>query len=104
MIMRSRFLIVAVATPIALWSGQSLSEEAVDFDELNGLLAYPEEYFSTPTSDPAEPGISLNDYVDDGRGDVSRWESREGRRTLSREVWTDESGEGKARLGIGRNF
>ena len=76
-----------------------------DFDELNGLLAYPEEYFSASPSGAGASGIVPSDYLEDGRGDVLRWENREGRRTISREVWNDETdGEGKARLGIGRNF
>ena len=105
MITRSKVLIIAAMTPIALWSGQSKSEEAVDFDELNGLLAYPEEYFSSPPLDTDAPSIYQNDYFDDRRGDVTRWESREGGGILSREVWKDdESGEGKARVGIGARF
>ncbi len=105
MIMRSKVLIIAVITPIALWSGQSMSEEAVDFDELNGLLAYPEEYFSAPSPDADAPSILQNDYVDDRRGDVTRWENRDGGGIVSREVWKDEdSGEGKARVGIGARF
>ena len=105
MITRSKVLIIAAMAPIALWSGHVMSEEAVDFDELNGLLAYPEEYFSAPPADTDAPSIMQNDYVDDRRGEVTRWESQEGGGIVSREVWKDEdTGEGKARVGIGARF
>ena len=105
MITRSKVLIISAMAPIVLWSGHVMGEEAVDFDELNGLLAYPEEYFSAPPPDTDAPGIIQNDYLDDNRGDVTRWESREGGSILSREVWKDDvSGEDKARVGIGAKF
>ena len=104
-VVRTRFLIAAVLFPAVLWPGQGLAQEIVDYDELNGLLAYPEEYFPSNAAEPSGSGIYSNEYVDDTRGDVSRWESQEGRRTISRETWNDEAtGEGTARIGIGRNF
>jgi len=42
--------------------------------------------------------------LSDERGDVSRWEYRKKNRIITREVWTDENGEPKGRLGIGRQF
>ena len=105
MITRSKVLIFAAMAPIVLWSGHVMSEEAVDFDELNGLLAYPEEYFASPPPVTDAPSIIQNEYFEDRRGDVTRWESREGGGIVSREVWKDEeSGEGKARVGIGARF
>jgi hypothetical protein len=102
---RSSFLIVASVVPTLLWSGMSYGEEPVDFDALNGLLAYPEEYLSTAPSETIEPGANVDQYHSDGRGDVTRWEYRQGRSSITREVWNDnETGEPKARLGIGRNF
>ena len=97
--------IIAAVVPIFLLTGTSCGEDMVDFDELNGLLAYPEEYLSPRPSDSIEQGANVENYFSDDRGDVSRWEFRQGNSSITREVWNDdETGEPKARLGIGRNF
>lgn len=74
-------------------------------EQFGDIFVHPRDRHYLPGSAPSraelfDSGIDYNDE----RGDVSRWEYRKDNRIITREVWTEENGEPKGRLGIGRKF
>ena len=85
--------------------GTILAADNEDADPFGDIFAHPRDRHYIPGTAPsrAELGDFGIDYTDQ-RGEVSRWEYRKDGRVITRELWTDNNGEAKGRLGIGRRF
>jgi len=97
--------VILTAVLVIAFAGQSLAADSKDADQFGDIFAHPRDRHYLPGTAPsrAEPLDSGINYTDE-RGDVTRWEYRKEKRIITRELWTDDNGETKGRLGIGRKF
>ena len=97
-VMFTSLLVVAATSPAP-------AADSMDAEQFGDIFVHPRDRHYLPGTAPSRAELfdSGIDYYDE-RGEVSRWEYRKKNRIITREVWSDENGEPKGRLGIGRKF
>jgi hypothetical protein len=84
-----------------LWPGISSAQTADDFAE---IFVHPRDRHYLPGNAPSLPEVETRSFLDGDRGEVTRWEYQTDKRVITRELWTDENGETRGRLRLGRRF
>ena len=101
------FLILTTLAAMLFGAGHGtvLAADNEDANLFGDIFAHPRDRDYLPGTAPsrAELGDFGIDYTDE-RGEVSRWEYRKDGRVITRELWTDDNGEARGRLGVGRRF
>jgi len=96
-----RVFIFAWSAAYLVWPGVSNAQTADDFAE---IFVHPRDRHYLPGNAPSLPEVTYEDSFYDERGIVTRWEFKSDKRVISRELWTDENGETKGLLRLGRRF
>ena len=73
-------------------------------DEFAEIFVHPRDRHYLPGNAPSLPTFTTEDFLDGDRGEVTRWQYQTEKRVINRELWTDENGETKGRLRLGRRF
>ena len=99
--MMKRVFFFAWFAACLMWPGVNSAQTADDFAE---IFVHPRDRHYLPGNAPSLPTVTTEDYLDGDRGEVTRWQYQTDKRVISRELWTDENGETKGRLKLGRRF
>jgi hypothetical protein len=81
--------------------GIANAQTADDFAE---IFVHPRDRHYLPGNAPSLPEVATRNFLDGDRGEVTRWEYQTDKRVINRELWTDENGETRGRLRLGRRF
>ena len=73
-------------------------------DEFAEIFVHPRDRHYLPGTAPSLPEVETRNFLDGDRGEVTRWEYQTDKRVVTRELWTDENGETRGRLRLGRRF
>lgn len=73
-------------------------------DEFAEIFVHPRDRHYLPGNAPSLPEVATRNFLDGDRGEVTRWEYQTDKRLITRELWTDENGETRGRLRLGRRF
>jgi hypothetical protein len=89
---------------VVVVAGASEAAGGKEAESFGDIFAHPRDRHYLPGTAPSRADLVESTDFSDERGDVSRWEYRKNNRIITRELWTDNNGETKGRLGIGRTF
>ncbi len=97
-----------VAALVAILAGAAAAQDKpapISEAELFGdVFVHPRDRFYMPGQAPSRAILESETIVQDGRGQVNRYEYSRGNSFIARETWQDERGESQGRIGIGRKF
>ena len=99
--MMKRVFFFAWFAACLVWPGAGNAQTADEFAE---IFVHPRDHHYLPGNAPSLPEVATRNFLDGDRGEVTRWEYQTDKRVITRELWTDENGETRGRLQLGRRF
>jgi hypothetical protein len=97
-------LVIAATCPVGAVDNKVGAVDNKDTEQFGDIFAHPRDRSYLPGTAPSRAEFDSSIAYTDERGDVTRWEYRKNKKIITRELWVDDSGETKGRLGIGRKF
>ena len=101
---RSFFLNLLASLSLLALCGAVRATDNDEAEKFGDIFVHPRDKHYLPGTAPSRADFVGDIEYSDERGDVSRWEYRKKNTTITRELWTNQSGETQGRMGIGRSF